>query len=94
MPYIHITRTPGVTLKDYQVVRAAMGTEPVEGQLVHIVGEVDGSLHTVDVWESSAMADRFAAERLFPAFDKSGVHPGQDATAEGFDGEIITEVRA
>lgn len=94
MPYIHITRTPGVTLKDYQVVHEALGAEPIEGLLLHIVGEVDGVMHMVDVWESSAVGDRFAAERLFPAFESTGIRPGADATAQGFDGEILIDARA
>ena len=44
---------------------------------------VDGELVIVDVWRSRADADRFAAERLFPAFERAGVTPdaGTDITA-------------
>ncbi|MFE3055279.1 hypothetical protein [Nocardia sp. NPDC059239] len=88
MSYIHISHTPGVGLQRYREVYEALGPEPLAGNLLHIVGELDGTLHIVDVWESAAAADRFAAERLFPAFERTGIAPGPDATSEAFEGEI------
>jgi hypothetical protein len=77
MTYILITRTPGMGLKEYQAVADELGPEPLAGNLVQLAGETtDGALLTVDVWESSVAADRFAAERLFPAFGRTGVGPG------------------
>ena len=58
-----------------------MGAERPDGNLHHMVGELDGSLCITDVWESKAHADRFAAERLFPAFEKAGVRPA--------DGDVV-----
>ncbi|WP_040805891.1 hypothetical protein [Nocardia concava] len=92
MSYIHITRTPGVGLKEYRVVHEALGPEPIAGNLLHIVGELDGALHIVDVWESAALADKFAAERLFPVFEQTGLMPGPDARVEAFEGEV-TDLR-
>jgi hypothetical protein len=86
MSYIHVTRSPGMALADYESVRAAMGEEPVPGQLSHYVGESNGSLCIVDVWSTKADADRFAGERLFPAFERVGVQPGSDAVMLAFEG--------
>jgi hypothetical protein len=92
MTYILITRTPGQGLKEYQVVASELGSEPLAGNLVHLAGETaDGVLITADVWESSVAADRFAAERLFPAFSRAGLAPGLDSSAWAVEG---TEVEA
>ncbi|MGV9818798.1 hypothetical protein [Nocardia xishanensis] len=89
MPYIHITHAPGAGLTEYRAVVEALGPEPVTGNLLHIVGESDGVLHIVDVWDSSVSADRYAAERLFPAFEKAGVRLGPETRLEVFDTEIV-----
>jgi hypothetical protein len=92
MTYILITRSPGQDLKEYQAVEDELGPEPPAGQVVHLAGETaDGTLITADVWESSVAADRFAAERLFPAFSRLGAGPGPDTSAWAFEG---TEVEA
>ena len=58
MPYILITRSPGVDLKSYKAVWDELGPEPLAGNLVHLAGETaDGVLMTADVWESSVAAD-------------------------------------
>jgi hypothetical protein len=80
MRYVHITRSPGQGLTDYRAVVDDMGGESPEGLLISLVGEAEGGLHIVDVWESKAQADRFAAERLFPAFQRTGRGPAADAT--------------
>lgn len=91
MPYINITRTPGVGLPEYRAVVSELGGAPIAGQLLHIVGVSDGALHIVDVWESAAAADRYAAERLFPAFERAGVRPGPDASIHAFEGDVSTD---
>jgi hypothetical protein len=85
MAYIHITRTPDQSLAEYQQIRRAVGDEPIDGQHAHHVGVVDGALVIADVWESRAHADRFAAERLLPAFDHSPVDPRADTMVLAFD---------
>jgi hypothetical protein len=87
MPYVHVTRTPRLGLTDHKSVHPAIDTDPPPGQRSHYAGESDGALHTVDVWDSRADADRFAAERLFPAFEASGVRPSADMTILAFDAE-------
>jgi hypothetical protein len=83
--YVHITRNPGLTVPDYEKVRDEMGPEPFAGQLQHYVGEESGALVTVDVWDSRADADRFAAERLFPAMERVGIHPPATASITAFE---------
>jgi hypothetical protein len=85
MPYVHVTRTPGITLEDYERVRTEMGTDPISGQQSHYAGVTAGALHTVDVWDSKAAADRFAAERLFPAFERASVRMPDDALILAFE---------
>jgi len=90
MPYVHLTHTPGQSLTDYRAVNEAVGNDPPQGLLVSIAGDADGALHTVDVWDSRASADRFAAERLFPAFQKTGRSPGAEATYVAFDTDQVS----
>jgi hypothetical protein len=85
MASIHITRTPDQGLAEYEQLRRAVGDEPIDGQREHHVGVVDGALVIADVWESRAHADRFAAERLLPAFDQSAVDPRADTMVLAFD---------
>ena len=88
MAYVHISRTPGIGLEGYQALRRSMGDAPIEGQLAHLVGVSDGALQIVDVWSSKAEADRFAAERLFPAFQTSGLRPGSDSSYTTFEADV------
>ena len=85
MRYVHISHSPRQHLADYQAVIDDLGGDAPQGLLMSLVGEADGGLHIVDVWESKAQADRFAAERLFPAFQRTGRTPGADATYVAFE---------
>jgi hypothetical protein len=85
MTYINITRTPGQGLADYTAVRSELGQEPIAGNLLHRVGVVDGVLVTVDEWTSRSDADRFAAERLFPAFERAGIRPERATEITAFE---------
>lgn len=89
MPYVHISHIPGQGRAAYQAVADLVGSEPPEGQLLSIAGEADGGLHLVDVWVSKEDADRFAADRLFPAFHRTGVSPGGDASYVTFETDDI-----
>ena len=84
MPYVHISDVPSITLSDYQKTVDHMGGDALlgDGHLVHLVGEVGSGLQIIDVWESKADADRFAAEHLFPAFAATGVHPTEHREVE------------
>ena len=62
---------------------------PQAGRLALIVGEADGALHIVDVWDSKAHADHFAAERLIPAFQQAGVKPGPEESYLEFDTNVL-----
>jgi hypothetical protein len=84
MSFVHVTSTRGHGLPDYEKVVSALGPEPVAGRISHSVGESDGSLCIVDVWQDQAAADRFAAERLFPAFQSAGVSPQPSTTIIAF----------
>jgi len=85
MPYTHISHVPGHSLGDYQAVADVLGPEPP----ALIVGEADGALHIVDVWDSKAHADLFAAERLMPAFQQAGLKPGPAESYLEFDTSVL-----
>ena len=88
--YVVCTHTPGRTMADFRSVNEALGDEPPAGLRASIAGEAEGVLHVIDVWESKAHADRFAAERLFPAMQQAGAKPGPDATYLGFDTDEVS----
>lgn len=75
MSYVHISRSRGAGMDEYERVDRELGSAPIAGRAHHHVGVVDGTLVIVDVWHSRADADRFAAERLFPAFERARVRP-------------------
>lgn len=76
-------------VEDYRGILAALGDAPIPGRQAHYVGTEDGALVIVDVWGSREDADRFAAERLFPAF--AGVLGGPPASTaiNAFDAEVV-----
>ena len=90
MPYAHISHAPNSKLADYRSVDHELGETPPDGLLLTIVGSDDTGLHVIDLWESKAHADRFAAERLLPAFTRTGKGPDADATYAAFDTVEIT----
>jgi hypothetical protein len=92
MSYVHFTRSPGISLNQYDDVIAALGAEPIAGRISHWAGDNDGALCTVDVWESRSHADRFAAERLFPAFEQVGVRPPADTLIVAFEAKETADV--
>jgi len=89
MPYVHITKTPGKDLDDYRQIVTAVGETPVSGRISHYAGTDDGSLLIVDVWQSRADADRFTAERLFPAFAGAWGRPPEDTLILAYDAEVV-----
>jgi hypothetical protein len=85
MSYVQVTRSPGIGMAEYERIHGGIGPAPVPGLIGHHVGVVDGTLVVVDVWETRADADRFAAERLFPAFERAGVHPDASVDITAFE---------
>jgi hypothetical protein len=83
--YVHISSSPGMNLQNYDELLRQLGPEPIAGQTSHLVGQVDGALVIVDVYESRVAADKFAAERLFPAFERAGLRPNPDTTIVAFE---------
>jgi len=52
----------------YVKIRKALGDEPLEGLLVHVVlSREDGKLRYVDVWESKEACDAMFEKRIHPA---------------------------
>jgi len=75
MTYVHITAAPGHTVDDFRKVNAKTNPpEDIDG-LISRAARTPSGLHVVAVWESSAHADRYGAEQLFPAFQEFGLGP-------------------
>lgn len=52
----------------YEKIRSALGPEPPEGLVVHLVlRREDGTLRYVDVWQDKASCDAAFRERIHPA---------------------------
>ncbi len=84
MTYVVYTKSPGVTPDLYDQTVLELGVAPISGQQAHYWNFVDGALCTIDIWDSQADADRFAAERLFPAFERVGHRPSPESVIVGF----------
>jgi len=89
MPYTHISHVLGHSLSDYQAVAEVLGPHSPEGRLALIVGETDGTLHIIDVWDTKAHSDRFAAEQLMRAFRQAGITPGPEEAFIEFDATVL-----
>lgn len=86
MPYVVITEQADRNLDDYRKVMDVLGGDIGEGHLFHAVGETDaGGLRVVDVWESQASAEKFQAEKLFPAFVQVFGNPQPPSRLETFE---------
>ena len=66
----------------YEEVQEKVGTDtnPPAGLIVHTIGEVNGGLQIVDVWESEQAAQKFGEERLRPAVMEVAAAHGVDAS--------------
>ena len=74
MTYIHISSTKGLTIEDFRQVAAEHNPpQDIDGLLGWAAGSDENGLHVVTMWQSSAHADRFQAEQLFPAFQAVGM---------------------
>ncbi len=89
MAFVTMYRTPGGVLEQYRSVTAELGDEPVNGRLAVVAGEAGGELYVMEVWDSRASADRFASDRLFPAFTRAGVSPGPDSVGVSFETDEV-----
>src|SRR5271154_3700270 len=67
-------KLPGVKVEEFERVDAAIdvrGNHP-EGLIFSASGPVEGGWRVIDVWESRAHFDAFAAERIGPAAAATG----------------------
>ncbi len=67
-------KLPGVNVEEFERVDAAIdvrGNHP-EGLIFSASGPVEGGWRVIDVWESRAHFDAFAAERIGPAAAAAG----------------------
>ena len=68
---------PGATLAQYDQVIQKMGFRPkgpgARGGLFHWVTKTDSGIRVIDVWESRAQFDKFAAEKIGPLTAQVGL---------------------
>ncbi len=73
----------------YRQVRAAMGDEPVEGLVVHLVTNNDGGgLRHFSVWESQGDWERFRQNRVEPAVQQVFTAAGRPAPPRPVETEM------
>jgi hypothetical protein len=65
----------GVTADQFEVMERSVDPDsnPPEGLIFHASGPIDGGWGVIDFWESRALFDRFAADRIGPAVAAAGV---------------------
>jgi len=76
MSYASITVAENLAMVEYWAVDAQLGPDRPDGLISEAAGCNDAGLHVITVWESKAHHERFVTERLVPAFQAAGVHPG------------------
>ena len=74
----------------YRRIIEALGPEPLDGQLTHlVVRRDDGGLRYIDVWESEAACERAFEDRIHPAvhrvFEQIGFRPGSEPPVDRLD---------
>jgi hypothetical protein len=74
-----------ITEELYAKIRKALGDEPLDGQLVHVVLEREnGHLRYVDVWESKEACDAAFEKRIHPVvfkvFKEANFRPAGEPT--------------
>jgi hypothetical protein len=82
-----------VSREELESVSDSMGvrTNPPQGLIAHIVTDVPGAAHVVDLWESAEDFQKFAEAQLMPAAQKILQEHGLSAEAlaptivEGYD---------
>lgn len=86
--FVQLITTPGISVAQYESVQSAIGSDRIGGILLSVAGFIDGDMYSIDVWDTPASAERFAADRLFPAFERTGNIPDPNVTAVEFDGRM------
>ncbi|WP_067534811.1 hypothetical protein [Nocardia crassostreae] len=86
--FAQIITTPEVTPARYDAVNVSIGSAPIAGNLLSAAGFDDAAMTTLDVWDSRAAARRFVADRLIPAFERTGNIPEPYNSAVEFDGRM------
>lgn len=87
--FVQLITTPGISVAQYESVQSAIGGDRIGGIVLSVAGFMDGDMHSIDVWDTPASAERFAADRLFPAFERTGVIPNPDITVLAYDGRVV-----
>lgn len=75
----------------YRQIKEALGPEPPQGLISHVVLEREGgSLRYIDVWESEADWERFSDERLHPVVDRVFAEVGMNGPRVEPDRTLLT----
>jgi hypothetical protein len=71
-----------ITAATWFTLKEAIGTDPVEGLLVHAVVREGSGLRYIDLWESREACDRFLDERVHPVLGGVFAASGGELPAE------------
>ena len=89
--------TQDVPIKEdlYRKISANLGSEPMDGLIVHlVVRRPDGLLRYIDVWESKEACDAVFEKRIHPAvyaaFKEAQFRPAGEPTRDSIE---VVEVR-
>jgi hypothetical protein len=74
MSYAQIINVAGEDMPHYMKLMDAVGSEPVEGLIVHAAGPTADGIQIITIWISRADQERFVTERLHPAFATLPAH--------------------
>ncbi len=85
---MRIQRPQTLTTDVYDAVASRLNLEinhPL-GLISHAAGEVDGTLHIVEIWDSEDVAEQFDREHLVPAIEAvTGSPPPGDSLFVSFE---------
>lgn len=81
MTYAWIQDVP-INMEIYEQIRAALGTVPPEGLIVHVVIQTEEGLRYLDVWDSKETCGRFFDERVHPVIGRVFAQVGFQPPAE------------
>jgi hypothetical protein len=85
--HAHVTDVPQ-SWEGYQRVSAALGSEPVEGLILHAAGRTEEGFRIIEVWETKEAWQRF---RDGPLEHVLGEHVGDRAAIEPAVRELTVE---
>jgi hypothetical protein len=70
MMVVLMTMDVPLTREDVEAVSAAVGPDPADGLIAHVMTETPDGVHVTDIWESQEDFQKFSDELLLPTMQK------------------------